>query len=47
MRTELGPVVQRVHLDLRVPTRLAFTTVLAELGALDDVAAVNCSGIRP
>jgi hypothetical protein len=46
-RTELGPVAQRVHLDLRVPTRLAFTTILAELAALEDVAAVNCSGMHP
>jgi hypothetical protein len=40
-------VAQRVHLDLRVPTRLAFTTILAELAALEDVAAVNCSGMHP
>jgi putative Mg2+ transporter-C (MgtC) family protein len=47
MRSELGPEAERVHLDLRVPARLDFTTVLAELAALNDVAAVSCSGMRP
>ena len=47
MRSELGPGVEHLHLELRLPPRLDFAPVLTELRGMGDVAGASCSALRP
>ena len=47
LRSTLEPQGERLQLELRLPPRMDFSPVFAELRGLTDVAAASCSGLRP
>ena len=47
MRSDLASESQRLSFELRLPPRLDFAPVLAELHRLGDVAGASCSGLKP
>jgi putative Mg2+ transporter-C (MgtC) family protein len=46
MRSDLAPDAERLRFDLRLPRRLNFSQVLADLRQLGDVAAATYSGLQ-
>jgi putative Mg2+ transporter-C (MgtC) family protein len=46
MQSDLAPDSERLHFELRLPPRLDFAPVLAELRRVEDVAAASCSELR-
>jgi putative Mg2+ transporter-C (MgtC) family protein len=46
MRSDLAPGAEHLHLELRLPPRIDFAPVLAELRGLVDVAGASCTALR-
>jgi putative Mg2+ transporter-C (MgtC) family protein len=47
MQSDLEPDAERLHFELRLPPRLDFAPVLADLRRLHDVTGASCSALRP
>jgi putative Mg2+ transporter-C (MgtC) family protein len=47
LRSTLEPEGERLQLELRLPPRMDFSAVLADLRALTGVAGASCSALRP